>query len=238
MYTVKLQDFEGPLDLLLFFIKRDELDIYDIPIARITKEFLDYLHYMQELDLEIAGEFMVMAAELMQIKVKMLLPPESGIEDDSDPRTNLIQRLVEYKRFKEMALEMKKREEEQFNVYYRGYYSADKHVLEEETSEDVIRDVTFFDLIASFKFAMDRMPKKLFHEIERINVTIEEQIDYIEDFFSRRSEATFYDLVKDFTEKIRIIVTFLALLEVIRTRKLIIRQFEPFSDLSIMRNVN
>jgi segregation and condensation protein A len=238
MYTVKLQDFEGPLDLLLFFIKRDELDIYDIPIARITKEFLDYLHYMQELDLEIAGEFMVMAAELMQIKVKMLLPPESGIEDDVDPRTNLIQRLVEYKRFKEMALEMKKREEEQFNVYYRGYYSADKHVLEEETNEDVIRDVTFFDLIASFKFAMDRMPKKFIHEIDRVNVTIEEQIDYIENFFSRRSEATFYDLVKDFTEKIRIIVTFLALLEVIRTRKLIIRQFEPFSDLSIMRNVN
>ena len=214
------------------------MDIYDIPIARITKEFLDYLHYMQELDLEIAGEFMVMAAELMQIKVKMLLPPESGIEDDVDPRINLIQRLVEYKRYKEMAFEMKKREEEQFNIYYRGYYSADKHVLEEETSEDVIRDVTFFDLIASFKFAMDRMPKKLFHEIERVNVTIEEQIDYIEDFFSRRSEATFYDLVKDFTEKIRIIVTFLALLEVIRTRKLIIRQFEPFSDLSIMRNVN
>jgi segregation and condensation protein A len=238
MYTIKLHDFEGPLDLLLFFIKRDELDIYDIPIASITREFLDYMHFLQQFDLEIAGEFLVMAAELMQIKVKMLLPPEQGEEEELDPRTNLVQRLVEYKRFKEMSVQMKNREEEQMKVHYRGYHSADEHVVEEETGEDIIRDVTFFDLIASFKFAMDRMPKKFFHEIEKINVTVEEQIAYIEEYFSRRSEATFYDLVKDFTERIRIVVTFLALLEVIRAKKIIIRQLKPFGDLSIMRNVN
>lgn len=237
-YTIKLHDFEGPLDLLLFFIKRDELDIYDIPIARITKEFLDYMHYMTQLDLEIAGEFLVMAAELMQIKVKMLLPPEGGIEEETDPRISLVQRLVEYKRFKEMAIEMTKREEEQLKVFPRGYRSGDDRITEEETSEDLIRDVTFFDLIASFKFAMDRMPKKFIHEIERINVTVEEQTAYIEDFFSRRSEATFYDLVKDFTEKVRIVVTFLALLEIIRAKKLIIRQTAPFGELSIIRNIN
>jgi segregation and condensation protein A len=238
MYTVKLHDFEGPLDLLLFFIKRDELDIYDIPIARITKEFLDYLHYMRQLDLEIAGEFLVMAAELMQIKVKMLLPPEPGEEEDMDPRANLIQRLVEYKRFKEMSVKMKQSEDEQMQVYYRGYYSSDEHSTEEVNTDDIIRDVTFFDLIASFKFAMDRMPKTFIHEITRVNVTIEEQIFYIEDFFSKRSEGTFYDLVKDFTEKIRIVVTFIALLEVIRAKKVIIRQLKPFGELSIMRNVN
>jgi segregation and condensation protein A len=238
MYTIKLLDFEGPLDLLLFFIKRDELDIYDIPIARITKEFLEYLHFMQQLDLEIAGEFLVMAAELMQIKVRLLLPPEPGEEEEVDPRAHLVQRLVEYKRFKEMSIEMKKREDEQMNIYYRGYRSADEHVVEEETGEDLIRDVTFFDLIASFKFAMDRMPKKFIHEIEKINVTVEEQIVYIEDFFSRRSEATFYEIVKDFVERIRVIVTFLALLEVIRSKKLIIRQLQPFGELSIMRNVS
>ena len=238
MYTIKLHDFEGPLDLLLFFIKRDELDIYDIPIASITKEFLDYLHFLQQFDLEIAGEFLVMAAELMQIKVKMLLPPEPGEEEEFDPRANLVQRLVEYKRFKEMSVRMKEFEEEQMKVHYRGYHAADEHVVEEETGEDMIRDVTFFDLIASFKFAMDRMPKRFFHEIEKINVTVEEQIAYIENYFSRRSEATFYDLVKDFTERIRIVVTFLALLEVIRSKKIIIRQLHPFGDLSIMRNVN
>ena len=239
MYTIKLLDFEGPLDLLLFFIKRDELDIYDIPIARITKEFLEYLHYMQQLDLEIAGEFLVMAAELMQIKVRLLLPPEPGEEEEeADPRAHLVQRLVEYKRFKEMSIEMKRREDEQMKVCYRGYHSADEHVVEEETGEDLIRDVTFFDLIASFKFAMDRMPKKFIHEIEKINVTVEEQIAYIEDFFSRRSEATFYEMVKDFADRIRIIVTFLALLEVIRSKKLIIRQLQSFGELSIMRNVS
>jgi segregation and condensation protein A len=237
MYTIKLLDFEGPLDLLLFFIKRDELDIYDIPIARITKEFLEYIHYMQQLDLEIAGEFLVMAAELMQIKVRLLLPPEPGEEEEADPRTHLVQRLIEYKRFKEMSEEMKRHEDAQMKVCNRGYHSADEHVVEEETSDDLIRDVTFFDLIASFKFAMDRMPKKLIHEIEKINVTIEEQIVYIEDFFSRRSESTFYEMVKDFTERIRMIVTFLALLEVIRSKKLIIRQLQPFGELSIMRNV-
>jgi segregation and condensation protein A len=238
MYTIKLLDFEGPLDLLLFFIKRDELDVYDIPIARITKEFLDYLHYMQQLDLEIAGEFLVMAAELMQIKVRLLLPPEPGDEEEMDPRANLVQRLVEYKRFKEMSMEMKKREDERMKIYERGYRSADEHVVEEETGEDLIRDVTFFDLIASFKFAMDRMPKRFVHEIEKINVTVEEQVAYIEDFFSRRSEATFYEMVKDFVDRIRVVVTFLALLEVIRAKKLIIRQMQPFGELSIMRNVN
>jgi segregation and condensation protein A len=196
------------------------------------------MHFLQQFDLEIAGEFLVMAAELMQIKVKMLLPPEQGEEEELDPRANLIQRLVEYKRYKEMSLQMKNREEEQMKVHYRGYRSADEHIVEEETGEDMIRDVTFFDLIASFKFAMDRMPKKFFHEIDKINVTVEEQIAYIEEYFSRRSEATFYDLVKDFTERIRIVVTFLALLEVIRAKKIIIRQLRPFGDLSIMRNVN
>jgi segregation and condensation protein A len=237
MYTIKLHDFEGPLDLLLFFIKRDELDIYDIPIARITKEFLDYMHFLQQFDLEIAGEFLVMAAELMQIKVKMLLPPEFNEDDEIDPRANLIQRLVEYKRFKEMSIAMKQHEDKRMKIYERGYYSADEHVIEEENNDDVIRDVTFFDLIASFKFAMDRMPKKFIHEINKVNVTIEEQNTYIEDYFSKRSETTFYDLVKDFTERIRVVVTFLALLEVIRSKKLIIRQLKPFGDLSIMRNV-
>jgi segregation and condensation protein A len=174
----------------------------------------------------------------MQIKVKMLLPPEGGPEEEIDPRANLVQRLVEYKRYKEMALEMRNREEEQMKVFYRGYYSADEQIVEEETGQDLIRDVTFFDLISSFKYAIDRMPKKFTHEIEKINVTVEEQIAYIEEYFSKRSEATFFDLVKDFTERIRIVVTFLALLEVIRSKKIIIRQLKPFGEVSIMRNIS
>jgi segregation and condensation protein A len=238
VYTVRLEDFEGPLDLLLFFIRRDELDIYDIPIARITKEFLDYLHFMQQMDLEVAGEFLVMAAELMQVKVRMLLPPEPGEEEDADPRANLVQRLVEYKRFKETAEEMKKREAERMLLYERGYRASDEHLVEEESTEDLVRDVTFFDLLSAFRFAMDRMPKRFVHEIIPLNVSIDEQIAYIDDFFSRRSEATFYDLVKDMVEKIRIVVTFMALLEVIRARSVIVRQLSPFGEVSIIRNVN
>jgi segregation and condensation protein A len=238
MYTVKLQDFEGPLDLLLFFIKRDELDIYDIPIARISKEFLSYLHYMQQLDLEIAGEFLVMAAELMQIKVRMLLPPEPGQVEEQDPRTNLVIRLVEYKRFKELAEVMREKESLEMMVHYRGFHEADERTIPEEDPVDIVRDVTFFDLISSFRFAMDRIPKKFVHEIIRLNVTIDEQIAYILDFFSRRSEATFYELVQDMVDRIRVVVTFIALLEVIRSRKVIVRQAEPFGEVSIIKNIN
>ncbi len=237
MYTIKLHDFEGPLDLLLFFIKRDELDIYDIPISRITKEFMGYLEYIEELDLEIAGEFIVMAAELMQVKVKMLLPPEPGEAEEEDPRANLVKRLIEYKRFKEVAVGMSKREDEQFKVFDRGYFEADPAETDDEHEENLLRDVSLFDLLASFKFAIDRMPKKFVHEIARVNVTIDEQIDYILDFFARRSEATFLELIQEMADKIRVIVTFLALLELIRAKKIIVRQPDPFADLSIMRNV-
>jgi len=237
MYTVKLNDFEGPLDLLLFFIKRDELDIYDIPIAKITREFLEYLHYMESLDLEVAGEFLVMAAELMQVKVRLLLPPEPGEEEEEDPRANLVKRLVEYKRFKELAGHMSIAEDERKKVYERGYHDADEKVMPVREDEDLLRDVSLFDLIASFKFAMDRMPKRMVHEVIRLNVSIDEQIAFLTDFFARRSEATFSELIGGMEEKIRIVVTFLALLDLIRGKQLIVRQTNPFGELSIMRTV-
>lgn len=238
MYTIKLQEFEGPLDLLLFFIKRDELDIYNIPISRITREFLDYIHYMESLDLEVAGEFLVMAAELMQVKVRMLLPPEPGEEEEQDPRANLVKRLVEYKRFKEVAVQMTKREEERRKVYSRGYFEADEKVMVGDEDENHLRDVSLFDLIASFKFAVERMPKKFVHDIVKLNVSVDEQVEYIMDYFSRRSEATFFELIKDMQEKIRVVVTFMALLELIRARRVIVRQPDPFAELSIIRNIN
>src|SRR5512137_2804860 len=119
MYRVKLQEFEGPLDLLLFFIKRDELDIYDIPISRITKEFLNYIQMLQELDLEVAGDFIVMAAELMQIKVRMLLPREPGQDEEDDPRADLVKRLLEYKRYKEASTVLSVLEGESGKLFYR-----------------------------------------------------------------------------------------------------------------------
>lgn len=239
-YSIKLNDFEGPLDLLLFFIKRDELDIYDIPIARITKEFLSYINYMKELDLEIAGEFVVMAAELMQIKVRLLLPPEGKPEEEAeqDPRANLVKRLVEYKRFKEVSEGMRELELEASMLAPRGYRSGDEVRYPKESADDLVKDVSLFDLIGSFQFALDRMPKRSVHEIVRINVTIEEMIEYINQVFSKRSEITFGELVAEFRDRIRHVVTFLAILEVVRSRKIIVRQFEPFGELSLVKHVS
>jgi segregation and condensation protein A len=233
MYRVKLHTFEGPLDLLLFFIKRDELDIYDIPIARITKEFLDYIHFMRELDLEGAGEFILMAAELMQIKVKMLLPREPGEEGEEDPRADLVRRLLEYKRYKEMAEKFSGYEDEARRLFYRQLFKADSkyYVPEDET----LKDVTLFDLASSFRYALEHIPKKTFHEVELINVTVEEQTEYINQFLDSHTECTFRELVGSMKERIRIVVTFVALLEMIRSRILGIRQEEPYQDFWIFR---
>lgn len=236
MYRVKLTDFEGPLDLLLFFIKRDELDIYDIPIAKITKEFLEYLQYLQELDLDIAGEFIVTAAELMQIKAQMLLPrPEGEEEEEFDPRAELVRRLLEYKRWKEMAEELERMQNHQRMLAYRGNFEHDPKTYESNGEDDFIRDVTLFDLIAAFQFAVNKMPRKFVHEIEKLNVTIDEQMEFLLNLFKEKDEVSFYDIALAMTEKIRVVVTFLALLELMKSKVVAISQFEPYGDITIVK---
>lgn len=236
MYRVKLTDFEGPLDLLLFFIKRDELDIYDIPIAKITKEFLEYLQYLQELDLDIAGEFIVTAAELMQIKAQMLLPrPEGEGEEEFDPRSELVRRLLEYKRWKEMAEELESMQLRQRKIAYRGNFENDPKIFEQTGDTDLIRDVTLFDLIAAFQFAVNKMPRKHVHEINKLNVSLDEQVEFILRLFTGRDEISFYELVLTMTEKVRIVVTFLAILEMMKSKMIAINQFEPYGDITIVK---
>ncbi len=235
MYRIKLSDFEGPLDLLLFFIKRDELDIYDIPIAKITKDFLEYLQYLQELDLDIAGEFIVTAAELMQIKVQMLLPREGVGEEELDPRAELVRRLLDYKRYKEMAEQMQRMSNEQSKVYYRRNFTNDPKIVEDPSEENLLRDVSLFDLIAAFKYVVDKMPRKHVHEINKLTVTIDEQIDYILNFFKEKSEATFVQMVSAMVEKIRIVVTFVALLELIKQKQIGVRQVDPYGEMVIVK---
>jgi segregation and condensation protein A len=236
MYRIKLIDFEGPLDLLLFFIKRDELDIYDIPIAKITKDFLEYLQYLQELDLDIAGEFIVTAAELMQIKVQLLLPrPEGEGEEELDPRAELVRRLLDYKRYKEMAGELQSMSEEQSKVSYRKNFSYDPKIAEDPNEEDLMRDVTLFDLIAAFRYVVERMPRKHVHEINKLNVTLEDQIEYILNYFKSKSESTFLQMVELMTEKIRIVVTFIALLELIKQKQIGVRQVDPYGEMMIVK---
>lgn len=233
MYKVKLHTFEGPLDLLLFFVKRDELDIYDIPIAKITQEFLQYIHLMAQLDLELAGEFIVMAAELMQIKVKMLLPQPEGEEQEEDPRADLVRRLLEYKRYKEVAEKFSYFEDAALKVFYRRMFNADpkRYVPEDET----LKDVTLYDLAVTYVYAMKHRPRPVFHEVEIVNVTIDEQMDYIRRVLEKRHECTFRELIAEMNQKIRIIVTFIALLEMIKNKIVGVRQEEPYQDFWIYK---
>lgn len=180
MYKIKLSHFEGPLDLLLFFIKRDELDIYDIPISKITKEFMEYLNILEQLDLEIAGDFILMAATLMQIKVKMLLPKEIDEKgEEIDPRAELVRALLEYKRYKEMSEEMSFMEANMRNYNYRGNFELDPKQAPNDY-DILLKNITIYDLIKAFKKVLaDKKPEPV-HEIKKWNVTIDEQMDYIQ----------------------------------------------------------
>ena len=233
MYRVKLQQFEGPLDLLLFFIRRDELDIYDIPIARITHEFLEYLHLMQELDLDGAGEFIVMAATLMQIKVRMLLPQPEGVEAEEDPRAELVRRLIEYKRFKEMSEEISAMEDDQRKVQYRKFFHADPRVQDAEDSEESLKDISLFNLIVAFKRAMDHMPTKAVHEVALHNVSVDEQISFTLDYLRLHKETTLLNLVSHMTDKVRVIVTIIALLEMAKNKVIALSPADGQDDIRI-----
>ena len=232
MYRVKLTDFEGPLDLLLFFIKRDELDITDIPISRITAEFLEYLHLMTQLDLEVAGDFIVMAATLMQIKVRMLLPRDEHAEEEEDPRAELVRRLIEYKRFKEMSQQMGTLEEEQSVVYYRRYFDADTK-RDPVDGGNLLQDVTLFNLISAFKSAMDHMPRKVIHEVNLLNVSVDEQMSFVLDFLSINGPTTVLALVYHMTDKIRVIVTIIALLELTKNKMISLAAADGGNDIAI-----
>lgn len=234
-YRIKLQIFEGPLDLLLFFIKRDELDIYDIPIAKITKEFLEYIQLLQELDLEIAGDFIVLAAELMQIKVRMLLPKAPGEEEEEDPRADLVKRLLEYKRYKEASAVLSSLEDESSKLFYRQGFHSDPKLVSLEDQEVSLKNITMFNLISSFKKVLDSVPKKIYHDIELLNVTIDEQMSYIADLFRLREEVTFFEMVAHMTEKIRIIVTIIAMLEMVKNKIIAIRPAEHDDDFIIYK---
>ncbi|MCL5020072.1 MAG: segregation/condensation protein A [Bacteroidetes bacterium] len=235
-YRVKLNDFEGPLDLLLFFIKRDQLDIYDIPIAKITHEFLEYVHYIQMLDLEIAGEFIVMAATLMQIKVRMLLPQEQGIDDliEDDPRKDLASRLAEYARFKEAAHNFGVLEEEGGKLFYRSYFKNDEREYVSQ-EDDQLKNVTLVDLITAFKHAMDKLDATPFHDIQRLNVTIEEQIDYLLEELREKPKVHFLEIAEKIREKIKLVVTFIALLELIKRSVLRVQTNGGFNDFIILK---
>lgn len=230
MYKIKLQHFEGPLDLLLFFIKRDEIDIYDIPISKITNDFVEYLKLLEQLDLEVAGDFILMAATLMQIKVKMLLPKEIDEKgEEIDPRAELVRALLEYKRYKEMSEEMSFMESNMRNYNFRGNFESDY----KETTTDynvLLKNITLYDLIKAFKKAMMERPADPVHEIRKWNVTIDEQIDYIINKIKEKNRFSFFELMKDLNNKIKIVVTFIAVLELVKAGRIGLQESNTVND--------
>lgn len=238
-YRIRLHNFEGPLDLLLFLIRREEIDIYDIPIATITSQYMEYVELMRELDLEIAGEFIFMAATLIQIKVRMLLPrtEEEGEEVEEDPRAELVRQLLEYKRYKEVAESMSDLETQQRRQFPRQFFDWTKKYKKtvDVTDEEFMRDVTLFDLLSAFKDVLENMPKITSHQIGVVGVTIEEQIEFLIQTVAEKERIGFRELMKELKERVAVIVTFMAILECIRTHRISIQQADIFGEIWITK---
>ncbi|MGE4358120.1 MAG: ScpA family protein [Candidatus Omnitrophota bacterium] len=233
-YQVRLEVFEGPLDLLLYLIKKNEVNIFDIPIAQITEQYLEYLELMEMLDLNISGEFLVMAATLINIKSRMLLPPEEKPleEEEEDPRAELVKRLLEYARFKEVALNLRERELKRKEEFIRK--EGAKQFIDEEGN--VYFEASLFDLITAFSKAVGHISRETFQEIIRDEVTVEEKIHELLHLFVSKEVVYFGELLANAKTKIEIIVTFLAILELIRLKEIIARQRELFGEIEIIRN--
>lgn len=231
MYRVQLKNFEGPLDLLLFFIRRDELDIYDIPISHITEEFLSYIRLMEELDLDVASEFIYMASLLMSIKAKMMLPRDAEEDeelDESDPRYELVQKLLQYKRYKEMAEKLFIMDEETRKRYTRGYCAVDE--IDTKATGEALKDVTIFDLMSAFrKVLADIKNQHSYHSVERVTATVEEQAEFIITTLQKRGRSSFREICLEIRNRVAIVVTFLAVLEMLKEQQinLFIEQDDP-----------
>lgn len=237
-YKVKLDIFEGPLDLLLFFISREEIDIYDIPIAYITDSYLEYLDLMRELNISIAGEYIRMAATLMRIKARTLLPQLAGDEDDGDyvdPRSELVEMLLEYKRFKEIATDLKLHETEHLQHYERK--PGLSYIDTEVNPEEVLSDVTLYQLMKTLKHLLENIPEEPTHHIDRVKVNVRQQSEYIMTRLKERGTLYFSQVMQEMENKITVIVTFIALLDMIKGQQIEIFQSDVFDDFRIERRM-
>jgi segregation and condensation protein A len=236
---VRLETFEGPLDLLLYLIKKNEIDIYDIPISVITQQYLEYLEIMKNLNLDVAGEFLLMAATLLHIKSKMLLPPtgeeEEGEKEEEDPRAELVRRLLEYQRFKEAAQQLVKGPLLDREVFVRSFFGD--ALAEKQAEEDVSGEVTLFDLLEVMKKVLEGLPAEDFQEISVEHLNIKDKILHIMERLWETESLAFTELFTASTPRREIVVTFLALLELLRLRMIRVYQGETFGAIRIFSPV-
>lgn len=235
-YKIQLEKFEGPLDLLLYLIKKNDIDVCDIPIAEVTEQYMEYIEMMKMLDLDIVGDFLVMAATLMQIKSRMLLPPDPLAENpDADPRDELVQRLQEYQRFKQIADQLKSKEAHRQDLFQR---IVDQEQLErmKEESQEVTVEATLFDLINALNGALKKVQVKKSYEIKEEEYTVDGKIHTIVHLLLDQPRISLSELFSRTSSKIEAIVTFIAVLELIRLKEVVAIQRRQFEDIEIVRN--
>ncbi|MBI5075280.1 MAG: isoleucine--tRNA ligase [Nitrospirae bacterium] len=234
LYSVKLPVFEGPLDLLLHLIRENKVDIYDIPISLITGQYLHYIEMMKELDLEIAGEFIVMAATLIHIKSRMLLPAdeEAPLEEVEDPRLELVQRLLEYQAYKDAASILKEKEDDALKLFAREKTEFDEEKSEEQ-QELYLFDINLFDLLGAFKKILDNAPPEV-RTITKETLTVKDRIMHIAEILESVDTIRFEDLFAGTTSRVQLIVTFLALLELLRLGMARVYQEKDFGSIWVI----
>ncbi len=230
-YQLKLDIFEGPLDLLLHLIKEQKMEIHDIPVAEISRQYLKYMELMTDLNLEVAGEYLVMAAELTRLKSKMLLPShggDEGGEEGTDPRAELARRLMEYQRYKSAAGDLRQLEYERQQLFSRG-----SEIQVEEGDEEVIIDATVFDLFSAFKQVLSQRTFKEDFEIKITTLSVSEHIKQVLDILNEHESVTFESLFAENQSKQEVIVTFLALLELMRMALIRVQQGSQFETIRV-----
>ena len=238
-YKCKLKIFEGPLDLLLHLLKEQKMDICNIPIAEITKQYMQYLEMMQEMNLELVGEYLVMAAELTRIKAKTLLPsPETDEEADfgggEDPRSELMRRLREYQRYRDAAFELRMKEHDRQQVFSRG-----GEIEIEESAENLqLMDATVFDLFTAYQKILDAKSFEKDYEIEITEMSVTDRMQYILDILNSSDSVTFESFFTVLNNKQEIIVTFLGILELMRLKLMRVQQGKHFETIRIYKSAD
>ena len=232
MHKVEIDQFHGPLDLLLYFIRRDEIDINDIPIAKITAEYLQIVEDMKSMNLSVAGEFILMAATLMRIKSKMLLPrPDlDDLGEPIDPRTELVQQLIEYKKYKDIADNLSEKWEA---LSYQHERSVTQSIDDIEEEINYLKEISVFELAKHFKEVMDRAPEINPYEVDLNTLDLSDKKQFILSSFDGRGILSFEHLLKSCKSKLEVVITFIALLDLVQQFKTAVFQSSLFEDIEI-----
>jgi len=230
-YAVRIEAFEGPLDLLLYLIRKNEMDIYDIPIAQVAQQYFDYIEVMKMLDLEVAGDFLVMAATLMQIKARMLLPTPS-VEEEEDPRFELVRKLEEYQLYRHAAEDLADREETYMQYYLRENGPGPVRLPE---PGEMVLDVTLFDLLLAYQQALERIKEEGRYHVSGPEVKLADQVVFLRGLLQAEERISFIEALAKLESRMAMVITLVAVLELARLGEVSMEQADLYGDVWLIR---